>query len=290
MKFAYYPGCSLHSTSKEYNISARRVCRDLGVTLEELPDWNCCGSTPAHSTDHLLSIALPARNLAISEAIAMDLVAPCAACFNRLKTAQVEMAENPQLAAEVNKVTGMEYKGNVQVFSLVDVIVNQVGLDNIAPLVKRKLSGLKVAAYYGCLMVKPPKLVQFDDPENPHFLDDLMQGLGAETVEWPFKTECCGGSLSVSRTDIVVKLANDILGMAKANGANCVVTACPLCQVNLDLRQKEAEKMYGTAYHLPVYYFTELLGIALGHRPAQLGIDKHIVDGVNLLSEQGLAS
>ncbi|MCL4515378.1 MAG: CoB--CoM heterodisulfide reductase iron-sulfur subunit B family protein [Firmicutes bacterium] len=290
MKFAYYPGCSLHSTSKEYNISTRRVCRDLGVTLEELPDWNCCGSTPAHSTDHLLSIALPARNLAISEAIGMDLVAPCAACFNRLKTAQVEMTENPRLAAEVNKVTGMEYQGDVQVFSLVDVIVNQVGLDNITPLVKRKLSGLKVAAYYGCLMVKPPKLVQFDDPENPHFLDDLMQGLGAETVEWPFKTECCGGSLSVSRTDIVVKLANDILGMAKANGANCVVTACPLCQVNLDLRQKEAEKMYGTAYHLPIYYFTELLGIALGHRPAQLGIDKHIVDGVNLLSEQGLAS
>ncbi len=290
MKFAYYPGCSLHSTAKEYNISARRVCRDLGVTLEELPDWNCCGSTPAHSTDHLLSIALPARNLAISEAIGMDLVAPCAACFNRLKTAQVEMAEDPQLAAEVNKVTGMDYKGGVQVLSLVDVIVNQVGIDNIKPLVKRQLSGLKVAAYYGCLMVKPPKLVQFDDPENPHFLDDLMQGLGAETVEWPFKTECCGASLAVSRTDIVVKLANDILGMAKANGANCIVTACPLCQANLDMRQMEAEKKYGTAYHLPVFYFTELLGIALGHRPGQLGIDKHMVDGVHLLSEQGLAS
>ena len=289
MKYAYYPGCSLHGTAKEYDISTRTVARALGIELQEIPDWNCCGSSSAHATDHLLSLALPARNLGLAEKMGLDVVAPCAMCYNRLASARYEMLNSPSLAAKINEITETPYTGRVAAKPFLQAVVEDYGIDQIAPLVKKPLAGLKVAAYYGCLMVRPRRVTQFDDPENPQSLDKLVKALGGEPVEWPGKVECCGAGLVLARTDIVVKLANDILGWAKEAGAEAIVAACPMCQSNLDSRQGEVANTYGQTYNLPVYYFTQLLGIALGAGASELGLATHFVDTLGVLRQKQLA-
>jgi len=286
MKYAYYPGCSLHSTAKEYGLSARAVCRELGIELEEIPDWNCCGATSAHSLSRELSIALPLRNLAKAEEMGLDVLAPCAACFNRLRSANAAVKDDPALLESVNKTIGCDYKGSVNIVSLLGAI-NELGEETIKAHVKRELSGLKVACYYGCLLVRPPDVAGFDDPENPESLDRLMTSLGAEAVEWPYKTECCGASLSLSKPEVVVKLTHDILAMAKRAGANCIAAACPLCQGNLDLRQSQVEGRYGERFGLPVFYFTQLMGVAFGLPNAALGLKKHMVNPDPVLAGVG---
>jgi len=286
MRYAYYPGCSLHSTAKEYGLSARAVCRELGIELEEIPDWNCCGATSAHSLSRELSIALPVRNLAKAEEMGLDVLAPCAACFNRLRSANAAVKDDPALLDSINKTIGSNYKGSVNIVSLLGAI-NELGEETIKAHVKRELSGLKVACYYGCLLVRPPDVADFDDPENPQSLDRLMTSLGAEPVEWPYKTECCGASLSLSKPEVVVKLTHDILAMAKRAGANCIAAACPLCQGNLDLRQSEVEGRYGERYGLPVFYFTQLMGVAFGLPNAALGLKKHMVNPDPVLAGVG---
>jgi heterodisulfide reductase subunit B len=285
MKYAYFPGCSLHSTAKEYNESTEAVCRELGVELQEIPDWSCCGATSAHNLDHELSIALPARNLGLAEKMGLDVVAPCASCFNRLKLAEHTLRTDPVMSEKINSKLNLPYGGGVSVKPLVDALWKDVGVESIAGAVKKPLADLKVACYYGCLMVRHPEVTKFDDPEDPQSLDDIVKALGAEPVTWYYKTECCGGSFSLTRTDIAVKMTHDVIDMAIAAGADCIVTACPLCQANLDMRQADANKAYGKSFNIPVFYFTELMAAAFGLPYGQY-LAGHMIDGRLLLANR----
>lgn len=292
MNYAYFPGCSLQGMASEFDHSARAVCDRLGVTLREVPDWVCCGATPAHATSHLLSVALPAITLAKAwesrDAAAPEtptVVAACAACYSRLRTANYELRQDPALRAQVNQAATIDYRGQVEVRHLLDVLCNDLGVDEIRARVKRPLDGLKVACYYGCLLVRPPKVVAFDDPNNPRTMEEILTAAGATCVEWPHKTECCGGSFSLSRPDIVCKLTHDILREARDAGADVIAVACPLCQSNLDLRQADVARAFGTRYDLPVCYFTQLLGLALGMDRKALGLERLIVNPEPVLAK-----
>jgi heterodisulfide reductase subunit B len=283
VKYGYYPGCSLHSTAAEYEHSTKKVCEKLGITLEEINDWNCCGASSAHSTSHLAGLAIPARNLALAEEQGLDVIAPCAACYQRLITADYEMKKDAILKGKVEQAMGRKFNGTISVKSIIEPIL-EVGLDKISQAVEKPLAGLKIACYYGCYLVRPPKIAHVDDPENPMSMDNILRALGAETVEWPYKTECCGGSLTLSNSDIVVKLARDILQIAVDAGANCIATPCPLCQPNLDTRQTQVNKKYGTNFEVPIFYFTELMALAFGFPKLSLDFEKHLVDTTKLLA------
>ncbi len=283
-RYSYYPGCSLEATAKEYDRSMREVASILDVGLVELKDWNCCGASSGHCTDYELSLALPARNLAIAEKEGHDLAVACAACFLRFKQTNHDLRNDDNLRQRIEKIVGMPYKGNVEVRHLVDIFAREVGLDEIRRRVQRPLEGLKLAAYYGCYLVRPPEVTQFDDPENPRILDDLLSALGAETVDWSHKVECCGGNLLLSRADVVVKLVGDICRSATESGAVAIVTACPLCQANLDMRQTGAAT-------LPIMHFSELMGLALGvdSSKARGWWKRHLVSPEKVLKKLSLA-
>lgn len=282
MKVSYYPGCSLHGTAREYEESTQAVCQILGIELQELTDWNCCGASSAHSTDEALAIALPARNLAMAEELGLDLVVPCAACFQRFKVAEKHIREGKE------PVVDTPYQGKVPIKHLLDFLCEEEVLRVIKEKMKRSLGGLKAVCYYGCLTVRPPKVTDVVNYENPQAMDGLLTLLGAESHPWSYKTDCCGGSLMLSRTDIVIRLTGKLLQMAEEAGANCVVTACPLCQANLDTRQAEISKALGKEFHLPVFYFTELLGLALGCEEVGEWSKRHIVDPGDLLKALNL--
>jgi heterodisulfide reductase subunit B len=288
MEYAYYPGCSLHSTAKEYDISTRAVCTALEIELQEIPNWVCCGATSAHATSELLALALPAKNLLLARDMGLDVLVCCAACYSRLRIANAVIAANDKHRAQVNEVVDAQYNGEVKVRHLLDIVVSEYGLDTLRERVSRELTDLKVAAYYGCLLTRPPEVVAFDDPENPTSMDKLAVALGAKAVDWPYKTECCGQSLSLSRTDVVLKLCHDILQMAADSGAECIMVACPLCQSNLDLRQAQVNQAYDTQFTLPVLYFTQLIGLALGVRSKELALGKLITSPKKLLKAKGL--
>jgi len=282
VKVSYYPGCSLHGTALEYEASTQAVCRMLGIELKELSDWNCCGASSAHSTNEALAIALAARNLAMAEKEALDLVVPCAACFQRFKVAEKHIRE------EKDPTVDTPYQGKVPIKHLLDFLCEEEALKTLREKMKKSLQGLKAVCYYGCLTVRPPRVTDAIDCENPLAMDTLMTLLGAESYPWSYKTDCCGGSLMLSRTDIVVRLTGKLLQMAKEAGANCVVTACPLCQANLDTRQAEISKTLGDKVKLPIFYFTELMGLALGSDEAGKWVKKHIVDPGDLLKAHNL--
>jgi len=274
MRYSFFPGCSLESTAKDYLMSTQAVAKALGIEMEEVPDWTCCGSTPAHATDALLAAALPARNLAIAKDLGQDMVVCCAACYGRLAGANLAIAEDARLRAQVAETIGREYSGGVRVRHFLQVLREDVGLAEIRDMIVKPLGGLKVAAYYGCLLTRPKELCIVDDPEDPQLMEELLSAIGAEPIEWPFKTECCGASFSITRTDTVKRLCGEILKMAKESGADCIAVACPLCQTNLDLRQADIEKATGETFGLPVFYFTQLLGHAFGLSDEELGIGK----------------
>jgi heterodisulfide reductase subunit B len=257
VKVSYYPGCSLHGTAKEYDQSVRVVSRALGIELEEIEDWSCCGATSAHSTNFKLSIALPARDLIAAEKKAQDIMVPCAACFNRLKTAEHHLRHDQALKKEIEEIISGSYMGSAVVRNPIDIIANTIGLDALKEKVMKNLVGLKPVSYYGCLLLRPPDVCRFDDAENPVLLDKILTALGAEVRPWSFKTDCCGGALTISKTEIVVRMVDRLMAMAREAGANCMVTACPVCMANLDMRASEDVA-------LPVFYFTELAALAMG--------------------------
>lgn len=281
MKVAYYPGCSLHATAKEYDQSVKAVSAALGIELKELDDWACCGATAAHSTNFKLSVALPARDLISAEKDNLDVMVPCAACFNRFKSAQHHLDKDAELRKEVEKTVGRPYKGSVAIRNPIDIIANDIGLDTLKSKVKKPLTGLRPVAYYGCLLLRPPEVCNFDNYENPVLLDKLMAALGADVRPWSYKTDCCGGSLSISRSEIVVKMADKLMSMAREADANCIAVACPLCMANLDFRASSDVR-------IPVYYFTELIGIALGLPNGREWLKLHNIDSVSLMSGLGL--
>ncbi|MCY3024270.1 MAG: CoB--CoM heterodisulfide reductase iron-sulfur subunit B family protein [Planctomycetota bacterium] len=286
MSCVFYPGCSLDSTARDYYLSTQAVAGALGLELPEIPDWTCCGSTPAHQSSELLALALPAQNLLAARGKTVAVC--CAACYSRLKAANHTLAHDPKARAAVAEALGADYDGSTPVKHLLEIIVRDIGLKKVAERVVRPLKGLRVAAYYGCLLVRPPEVTQFDDPENPTLMDDVLAAAGAETLDWPHKTECCGASYSITDVSIVHQLTRDVLAMARDAGANCIATACPLCQLNLDLRQREIAEKFGESFDLPVFYFTQLLGLAFGLKPAQLGLRSLVVNPEPLLAAAGM--
>ena len=290
MKISYYPGCSLSGTSREYDKSFRAMCELLGIELEELPDWNCCGASSAVVVDHDLSVALPARNLAIAEQMGPDVVVPCAACYNRHKTAQKALRDEPDLVERLKDVLPTVPEGSTRVLNALELLVDVVGLEAIRERVAMPLDGLNVASYYGCLLLRPPEVCQFDDPENPTYMEQVTEALGAEPVTWYAKTDCCGASLATTRSDLVVTMCGQIAQRARNAGANCLVVACTLCHMNMDSRQPrkmdwESQEVLDP---LPVFYISELVGLSLGLTPSELELGRHLTDTHPLLDSLGL--
>lgn len=282
--YSYYPGCTLHSSAKEYDVSARLVCEKLGIKLQELEQWICCGASSAHNTSHLLSIALPAHELLSAEQLGLPLTVACAMCFSRLKYAAHELRDKEKLA-QMSQLLGQEFRNTTEVVHLLQVL--SAPTDKMA--LSRPLKGLKVACYYGCMLVRPRDIVNFDDDENPHIMDRLIENLGARAIEWDFKVSCCGASLPLARHDVVLKLSHQIMSQAKKMGADCISVACPMCHSNLDAYQKEIEEEYKDKLELPILYFTQLIGLALGFSPEQLYLNKHFTDPLPMLKSKGLA-
>lgn len=257
MRIGYYPGCSLESTAREYDLSLRAVAFKVGLELIEIPDWNCCGASSAHAVDPFLAVALPARNLMIAEAMELDITAPCAACFLRLREAKKRMGEEVSVRKEIEAILERQYRGSATVYHPLTVFSQPAIKKKIKGAIVNKLKGLKVVCYYGCYLVRPPGITHLDDPENPMIMDKLIGMTGAEILDWSWKVDCCGGGHALLRPDLVAPLVNEIMEGARKTGAHGIVTACPLCQSNLETRQKGPSA-------LPIFYFTELLGLALG--------------------------
>jgi heterodisulfide reductase subunit B len=280
-EISYYPGCSLHGTAKEYDESIRGVSEILGLQLRELEDWTCCGASSAHCTDEALAIDLAARNLAIAEKTQRELLIPCVACYSRFKTAEKEVKEH-------SKKLPFAYQGNVHIRYSLDFFCDEPILEEVKKKRTKPLKGLKVVCYYGCLTVRPPLLTGIKRYEDPDHMDRLMEILGAEPIPWSYKADCCGASLVMTRTDIVRRLSGKILAMAKEAEADCLVTGCPMCHANLDTRQDELGKEVGDHFDIPILYFSELMGLAMGHKEAKKWLRHHITDPVKMLNGKGL--
>lgn len=276
MKYAYYPGCSAESTARDQYSSTVAVARSLGMELVEPEGWTCCGSTPAHQVNHDLAVSLAASNLLKVRELGLDMVVSCASCYSRMKAANYAVKSSPEMRGKIAEILGADYDGSVRVRHFVEVVLEDLGLDRLKKMVKAPLGGAKVASYYGCLLVRPNEVTEFDDPENPVYMDRIIEAMGGESVEWPHKTECCGAALTLTRTDVVVNLSDSILGMAKGAGAQCVSVACPMCQINLDMRQSDIKHSKGNRYDMPVMYITQLMGLCLGIGKSELGLGKLI--------------
>lgn len=288
MRYAYYPGCSLSSSGIEFHLSFQYVARALGIELVEVKDWVCCGASSAHATSHLLSIVLPVLNLSHAEKEGFEkLIAPCLACLSRFKAANVEMKNDDQLRKKIHELFDYPYQGKVKVYHPLEVFL-ELGLDQIRARVRKKLKGLRVACYYGCVLTRPPQIAQFDDVENPQSMDSIIQALGGETIDWSYKTECCGVSMTLTFSDIVLKLSNDILREAKEGGANAIIVCCPLCQANLDGRQRQIEETYQARYGLPILYITQIMGLSFGAYPKEVGLEKLMTSPKEVLGPLGL--
>ncbi len=284
MRYAFYPGCSMEATARDFGESTRAVLAALDVQIEEIPDWSCCGSTPAHRTNSALAVALPAFNLCKARDMGAPVMTACAACYSRLRAANHALREDAGERDRVGRVLGRPYDGSVPVHHLLDVLANHVGIEAIRRRVVRPLTGLRVACYYGCLLSRPPEVVAFDDPEHPESMDEIVAALGATPVDWPYKTECCGASLSITNPGVVCRLSHRILAMARQAGADCVTVACPLCQINLDMRQADAVRRYGPLPATPIPFVTQLIGLALGLTPKELALGSLMTPADELLS------
>jgi heterodisulfide reductase subunit B len=294
-RYAFYPGCTLHSTGVEFGVSTELVCQALDLELVEIPDWNCCGASSAHSMDAALFLALPARNLAQAQAVGLgDLAIPCAACYSRLAAADLALQEDEAFRTRMESVLGFDYQAVVRPRNLLDILAHDLSEAGLVAPLRQPLAGLKVVAYYGCLLIRPPAYTgRWDDPEHPQTMDRLLSWLGAEVVPWSYGVDCCGGSLTLNRSDVVVHLVDRLVRAAGEAGADALVTACPMCMANVDGRQlyrggaplpRPARPDYEP---LPIFYFTELMALAYGLPLSQV-LGKHLVDPRPLLGRLGL--
>lgn len=258
---SYYPGCSLHGAAREYDASARAVCQALDIDLQELADWTCCGATSGHSLSRTLGLGLATRNLALAEAVGRELVAPCAACYHRLKVAEKEWASS------------------ATVLHLLELLADDETPARIRESVQRPLEGLKAVCYYGCLLVRPPDVTGVRDYEDPQSMDRLMAAIGVDVQPWSFKTDCCGGGIAPARPAVARRLSSRLAAMAREAGADCIITACPMCQTNLDTGQEGQD--------LPALYFTELLACAMGLKGTEAWWSRHMVDPAPMLARLG---
>jgi len=279
--YAYYPGCTQESSAKEYDKSARLVCQELGINLREIEGWTCCGASSAHTTSHLLSIVLPARDMHAAEEMGLPIAVVCAMCYSRLKFASHELAD-PKTLSLVKEVLEKDLQNTTQVLHLLEI------LDKETIPVRKPLRGMNVVCYYGCILARPEKITCFDDEENPQMMDRMMTCSGAESIDWGYKTECCGASLPLTKPDILHELSHMIIQGAKKAGADCIVVACPMCHSNLDMQQSKVKEKYGDQDDMPILYFTQLIGLAMGLSPAEMMLDRHFVDPMPLLREKGI--
>ncbi len=285
---SYYPGCSLHGTAEEYDASTREICALLGVGLHELDDWNCCGASSAHVLSKEASVLMPARNLALAGREGKDLLVPCAACYGRSKAAQAALEEDASLRDKFGETFAEDPPAKVSIVSLLDVLAEPAMLHRIQEQVKKPLAGLKTVCYYGCLLVRPPRVTGAANYEAPESMDHVLTAVGATPLPWSYKTDCCGGGLAIGRSDLVAKLVDDLLMQAIDAGAEALVTACPMCQGNLDTRQQEARQAFERDYELPIFYISELVGLALGHPGVDAWWRKHLLDPRPLLRAREL--
>ncbi len=282
---AYYPGCSLHATSPEFNTSTVAVAKALDLELIEPEGWLCCGSSSAHRADPEAAMRLPMENLSLIEQSGFsEVTMPCAACFNRHKAAQYEMRHDEDHKSAIDESIGYTYQDSVKVNSLGETIIEHVGPEEVSARVKQSLQGLRVVCYYGCLLTRPPHITEAAHPENPTELDDLVAALGAEVLDWSYKTTCCGAAHSLTRQDIVLDLSSTLIKEARLAGAEAIVVACPLCHTNLDARQFQM----GLEEEMPVMYFTQLMALALGLSQREAALKKNLVDPRPLLKEKGI--
>ena len=276
MKIGLYPGCSLKGTSREYRESVLALAEEFNIELQEIPDWNCCGATAAHNLSKDLSLALPARILALAEKEGLqEIMVPCAACYSRLSVVQHELMESEELRNKICSIIDMEYKGSCRIINVVQFIEKYI-ISNIEYKLYRPFN-YKVACYYGCLLVRPHHILKFDRTEDPRTMDDIMTRIGAHPVEWPNKAECCGAGMSVSNTPVVAKLSGNIIGDAYGRGAEAMIVACPMCHSNLDMRRPEIEDFLKQKVSIPVLYITQAIGIAMGISEKRLGLQRHFV-------------
>jgi heterodisulfide reductase subunit B2 len=280
MILGFYPGCSLNGSSREYTESVMALTKAFDIELQEIADWNCCGSTAAHNLNKELSLALPARILALAEKQGLkEVIVPCAACYSRLSVTQYELNQHTELKKDIAQTIGMEYTGTVKILNVVQLLEKYIN-----PKLEEKVTipfNHKVACYYGCLLVRPNKVLQFDREEDPQSMDVLMAKAGATPINWAFKTECCGAGLSVSRTSTVARLSGGILKDAVDRGAEAIIVACPMCHSNLDMRRQDINGFLKEKIDIPVLYITQALGMAIGIEKKKLGIERHFVK-VNL--------
>lgn len=284
-KYAYFPGCSLEKMANSYHLSTLETTKKLGVELKELDDWNCCGATAYFHVDELLAHTLCARNLAIAEKEKLDLVAPCSGCYKNMYFASAHLKKDPDLAEHINialQEDNLHYSGNVKVRHLIEVFVNDVGLNEVKSKVTQPLKNLRVAPYYGCQILRPKK--DHEDVEQPRFFENLISAVGAEAVEFPLKLHCCGGALIITSRTSALSMVRNLLQNAINSGADVIATACPLCQVNLECYQKQVNQEFGIELSIPIMYFTQLIGLAFGISPKSLGVGTELVSTRPVLS------
>ncbi|MBI2927148.1 MAG: CoB--CoM heterodisulfide reductase iron-sulfur subunit B family protein [Verrucomicrobia bacterium] len=277
-KYAYFPGCSLEKMARSYHLSALETTRALGVELEELDDWNCCGATAYFHVDELLAYTLCARNLALAEQARLDLVAPCSGCYKNMYFAREHLRHDSDLADHINfalEEDSLRFSGSIAVRHLIEIFVQDVGLGEIKAKVTQPLKGLRVAPYYGCQILRPRK--DHEDLERPRFFEDLLAATGATPVDYLPKLRCCGGALIITNRQAALSMVRNLLQSAVASKAAVIATACPLCQVNLECYQSQVNREFETNFSVPVLYFTQVLGLALGIAPDRLGIGTELV-------------
>jgi len=276
MTLGFYPGCSLKGSSREYAESVLAVAETFGITMQEISDWNCCGATAAHNLNRDLSLALPARILALAEKQGLtEIVVPCAACYSRLTVTRYELSKDPALKAKISEINNMEFNGTISILNIIQMIDKY-----ITPVLESRVVkpfDHKVACYYGCYLVRPHEILNFDREEDPQTMDELMLKIGATPIDWAYKTECCGAGLSVSRTKSVGRLSGKIIGDAKDRGAEAMIVVCPMCHSNLDMRRDSVNSYLGEKVDIPVLYVTQAIGLAVGIERKALALQRHFV-------------
>lgn len=285
-KFALFPGCSLEKMAASYHRSSVETTKQFGIELQELEDWNCCGATTYSYIDELLANTLNARNLALAEKEGLDFVAPCSACYKNAYFANKYLKEDPDLFEHINyalEQDDLQFHGNIEVHHIIDIFANEIGPEEIKERVTNPLTGLKVAPYYGCQIVRPRK--NGEEFENPQFFEEIITAMGADAVDFADRLRCCGASLIMTSRHAALEMVRVLLYNAVSSGADVIATACPLCQVNLECYQTAVNEEFGTDFNVPVLYFTQIMGMALGMSRRQLGIGSELVSAAPIFSQ-----
>ena len=293
--YIFYPGCSMEGSARAYYDSLNVIKDSLGLNLTEIDDWNCCGATEYVGINLIPAYALIARNLALAATqskISKTILAPCSACYLNLEKADYYMAERPSLGSKVNEALaagGLHYDpGSVQIRHLLDVIINDIGLEKVREKVTKPLKGLRVAPYLGCMVPRPDYAHRWSDFEHPSELDDVLKALGADVIEFPLKTNCCGGHMTQIGPETAYELIRRLISSAEEHQADIMVTVCPMCQMNLDAYQAETNRYFGTNFHMPIVFFTQLIALAFGHTPKESGFGIELTSAKDALSHIGM--